>query len=187
MDEGELIETSTADLIRAYEREREKARGLKWPTVVAIVFGGLLLAAGVLLFVAAHWDTLSPAWRFTLVLTMVAVMHVAGALSATRFSILSMTLHAVGTICLGAGIFLTGQIFNLQEHWPGGFMLWALGAWVAWAFLRDWPQAGLVAVLTPACFAGEWSEATQNLGGQRYCSCRRSVATGHYLSDGDTA
>ena len=163
-EEG-LIESSTTDLIRAYERDQEKATGLKWPTVLAIALGGLLLAAGVLLFVAAHWDTLSPAWRFTLVLTMVAVMHVAGAIAATRFSILSTTLHAVGTICLGAGIFLTGQIFNLQEHWPGGVMLWALGAWVAWAFLRDWPQAGLAAILTPAWLAGEWSEATQGMIG----------------------
>jgi uncharacterized membrane protein len=156
-----LIESSTMDLIRAYEKDREKATGLKWPTVLAIALGGLLLAAGVLLFVAAHWDMLSPAWRFTLVLAMVAVMHVAGAIAATRFSILSTTLHAVGTICLGAGIFLTGQIFNLQEHWPGGVMLWAIGAWVAWAFLHDWPQAGLAAILTPVWLAGEWSEATQ--------------------------
>ena len=40
-------------------------------------------------------------------------------------------------------------------------MLWALGAWVAWAFLRDWPQAALAAVLTPAWLGGEWLEATQ--------------------------
>jgi uncharacterized membrane protein len=160
-----LIESSTTDLIRAYERDHERATGLKWPILLAIALGGLLLAAGVLLFVAAHWDTLSPAWRFTLVLSLVAVMHVAGAIASTRFSALSTTLHAVGTICLGAGIFLTGQIFNLQEHWPGGVMLWALGAWVAWAFLRDWPQAGLAAILTPAWLAGEWSEATQGMIG----------------------
>jgi uncharacterized membrane protein len=160
-----LIESSTTDLIRSYERDHEKATGLKWPILLAIALGGLLLAAGVLLFVAAHWDTLSPAWRFALVLIMVAVMHVAGAIASTRFSALSTTLHAVGTICLGAGIFLTGQIFNLQEHWPGGVMLWALGAWVAWAFLRDWPQVGLAAILTPAWLAGEWSEAIQGMIG----------------------
>ena len=39
-------------------------------------------------------------------------------------------------------------------------MLWALGAWVAWVFLRDWPQAALAAILTPTWLAGEWSEAT---------------------------
>ena len=42
-------------------------------------------------------------------------------------------------MALGAGIFLVGQIFNLQEHWPGGVMLWAVGAWVAfWLLDAGW-------------------------------------------------
>jgi len=155
-----LIETAAADRIRTYEAEQDKDRGLRWPIMIAIALGGLLFTAGILLFVAAHWDKLSPAQRFALVLTLVAAMHLAGAMAAGRFSILSTVLHAVGTICLGAGIYLTGQIFHLQEHWPGGLMLWAFGAWAAWALLRDWPQAGLAAVLTPAWLAGEWSVAT---------------------------
>jgi uncharacterized membrane protein len=94
-------------------------------------------------------------------LSLVGLFHIAGAVVADRFSALSSTLHAVGTVCLGAGIFLAGQIFNLQEHWPGGFMLWAIGAWAAWALLRDWPQAALAAVLTPIWLGGEWFEATR--------------------------
>jgi len=113
---GGLIDPSTAERIRAYESEQEKSQGLRWPVLIAIAFGGLLLGAGVLLFVAAHWDTLAPAYRFALVLLLVAVFHVAGALVWERFSVLSTTFHAVGTVCLGAGIFLAGQIFNLQEH-----------------------------------------------------------------------
>jgi uncharacterized membrane protein len=76
--------------------------------------------------------------------------------------VLSATLHTVGTICLGAGIFLAAQIFHLQDHWPGGVMLWALGAGAAWILLRHWPQAALAAVLTPLWLAGEWSEFTQS-------------------------
>jgi hypothetical protein len=128
--------------------------------------GGLLVGAGVLLFVAAHWDALSPAERFGLVLAVVALFHLGAALVSERFSPLSTTLHAVGTVCLGAGIFLAGQIFNLQEHWPGGVMLWAMGAWVAWGLLRDWPQAGLVALLTPLWLSGEWLEATRGWAGR---------------------
>jgi hypothetical protein len=124
-----------------------------------------LLGAGVLLFVAAHWDTLAPAYRFALVLLLVAVFHVAGALVSERFSVLSTTFHAVGTVCLGAGIFLAAQIFNLQEHWPGGLMLWSLGAWFAWMLLRDWPQVALVATLTPAWLGSEWLEATRGWSG----------------------
>ena len=156
-----LIDPATAERIRAYEGEQEKTQGLRWPVLLAISLGGVLLGAGVLLFVAAHWDTLSPDARFGLVLLLVALFHVAGAFAGERFSVLSTTLHAIGTICLGAGIFLAGQIFNLQEHWPGGVMLWMIGAWVAFALLRDWPQAMLVALLTPAWLSSEWIEATR--------------------------
>jgi uncharacterized membrane protein len=155
-----LIQPSTAELVRAYEAEQEKSLRLHWPVLLAISLGGVLLGAGVLLFVAAHWDKLSPAERFGLVLGLVALFHVTGTLAVERFSLLSTALHAIGTICLGGGIFLAGQIFHLQEHWPGGVMLWALGAWVAWALLRDLPQAVLVAVLTPTWLSGEWLEAT---------------------------
>lgn len=166
-----LIDHFTAERIRAYQTEQEKALGLRWPVRLVIGLGGLLLGAGVLLFVAAHWDTLSPAERFGLVLVLVALFHVAGGLAAERFSVLSSSLHAVGTICLGAGIFLAGQIFHLQEHWPGGVMLWAIGAWVAWALLRDWPQATLVALLTPLWLSGEWTEATRGwIGGEKILS-----------------
>jgi hypothetical protein len=72
---------------------------------------------------------------------------------------------------LGAGIFLAGQIFNLQEHWPGGVMLWAMGGWVAWAILRDWPQAAFVALLTPLWLSGEWAEATRGWIGREKIVC----------------
>jgi uncharacterized membrane protein len=155
-----LIEPSTAERVRVYEAGQEKTQGLRWPVALAISLGGLLLGAGVLLLVAAHWDTLSPGERFGLVLLLVALFHVAGAFTAERFAVLSTTLHAVGTISLGAGIFLAGQIFNLQEHWPGGLLLWALGAWVAYVLLHDWPQAALAALLTPMWLGGEWLVAT---------------------------
>jgi len=128
---------------------------------LAWAFGGILLGAGVLLFVAAHWDELSPAERFALVLGMVALSHVGGALLASRIAPLATVLHAVGTLALGAGIFLAGQIFNLEEHWPGGILLWALGALIAWAVLGDWAQATLLALLTPTWLHGEWIVATE--------------------------
>ena len=156
-----VIDAATAERIRVFELSHEKSSGLRWPVLVFIGLGGVLLAAGVLLFVAAHWDHMSPTWRFVLVLSMVGVFHVAGTWMANRFTALSTMLHAVGTVCLGAGIFLAAQIFHLQEHWPGGVMLWALGAWIAWALLRDWAQASLIAILTPVWIGGEWIVATE--------------------------
>jgi uncharacterized membrane protein len=158
-----LVDAATAERVREFESSREQPRHLRWPTLIAIAFGALMLAAGVLLFVSAHWDDMSPAQRFSLVLVMVAIFHVAGAIFSDRFSALSTALHGVGTASLGAGIFLSAQIFNLQEHWPGGIMLWALGAWIGWWLKRDWVQAALVALLTPGWLASEWIDATERM------------------------
>ena len=153
-----LIDTPTAERIRAYERESESSQGLRWPVLLALAFGAIMLAAGVLLFVAAHWDNLSPTQRFLLVLLMVAVFHVAGAAVAEKFHGMAMALHGIGTATLGAGIFLTGQIFNLQEHWPSGVLMWAIGAGLGWLLLRDWVQATLFALLAPGWLCSEWEE-----------------------------
>jgi uncharacterized membrane protein len=160
-----LIETTAAERILAYEAEQAKTGRWRWPVLIAISLGGLLVGTGVLLFVAAHWDKLSPLSRFVSVLLMVGLFHVTGGLTAEHFIPLASTLHAVGTVCLGAGIFLAGQIFNLQEHWPTGVLLWASGAWVTWAFLLDWPQGALVALLTPLWLSSEWLEATKGFDG----------------------
>lgn len=158
-----LIDAAAADRIRAFEASHEKGHSLRWPVLLTVSLGGVLLCAGVLLFVAAHWGSLSPATRFGFVLGLVAVFHVWAALMSERFPALATTLHAVGTVCLGAGIFLAGQIFHLQEHWPRGVMLWALGAWIAWALLRDWVQAVFVAILMPAWLGSEWGAATSGM------------------------
>jgi uncharacterized membrane protein len=159
--EAGLIDSATAERIQAYEHANGESSQFGWPVLIAIGFGVLMLGAGVLLFVAVHWDQLSPGERFALVLALVAIFHVAGAFTSGRFPELSTALHGIGTISAGAGIYLSAQIFNLQEHWPGGIMLWAAAAWIGWWLLRDWVQAALVAMLTPAWLAAEWIDLAE--------------------------
>lgn len=151
-----IVDSALAERIRAFEAAHGSTERLRWPVLLVVAFGGILLCAGVLLFVAAHWEEISPAWQFTLVLFLVASFPVAGAASAERFPALSLTFHAVGTVCVGAGIFLSAQIFNLQENWPNGILLWAIGALAGWMVLRNWSQAALLALLVPAWLVGEW-------------------------------
>lgn len=162
-----VVDASTAVRIRAFEQSQLPSERLRWPVLLALALGGILLCAGVLLFVSAHWDELSPAWRFSLVLLLVAAFPFAGAFTAERFPALSVTFYSIGTVCVGAGVFLSAQIFNLQEHWPNGILLWAIGALAGWLLLRNWAQAALLALLVPAWLAGEWAVRVErfSLGG----------------------
>lgn len=110
-----VIDSQSADRIRAFESSHD-APGVRWPVVFAIAFGSVMVAAGVLLFVAAHWQDLSPTQRFLLVLAMIGGFHLAAGALIPRLRSLGFALHAIGTVALGGGIFLAGQIFNLQEH-----------------------------------------------------------------------
>jgi uncharacterized membrane protein len=163
--EAGLLDRDAAARIRAWESERPAGSSPRWPAWLALGLGGLLLGAGLLLFVAAHWDGLGPAQRFLLVLVVVGGLHLAGAFTADRSPGLSAAFHTCGTVSLGGGIFLSGQIFHLQEHWPGGLLLWAIGAWIGWWLLRQWPQAAAGALLAPAWLAGEWIVATEGMRG----------------------
>ena len=157
--EAQLLERAQADRIRQFETEQAPERRARWPVIMALAFGGMMLAAGVLLFVSAHWDDLSPFQRMALLVLAVGGFHVGGAFSLDRFHALGLTLHAVGTVALGGAIAMAGQIFNMQEHWPSAILLWALGAIAGWLLLRDWPHLAMSAILLPCWLAGEWAEA----------------------------
>jgi len=162
-----LVDAAQADRIRAWEEEHGAERGHGRLAIIVFAFGGLLLVAGVLLFVAANWDRLAPGARFALALAMIAVFHVGGAWASRTSAALAATLHAAGTGALGAGIYLSGQIFHMAEHWPGALMLWSIGAALGWWLLRQWPQMLWLAVLAPAWLWGEWIEAQPPLAAWR--------------------
>lgn len=151
-----LLSSETAARVRTFESSQVQEHRLRWPVLLALGCGVVALCAGVLLFVSAHWDDLSSAVRMTVVLAMLMLFHACGAFAHGRFPALAIALHGIGTAALGAAIALTGQIFNLDEHWPAGVLLWAVGAVFGWWILGHWTQAIFVAILVPAWLSLEW-------------------------------
>jgi uncharacterized membrane protein len=160
-----LLDEGIAKQIRDFETRRRTESSLRWPVIAAWSLGGLMLLAGVLLFVSAHWDVYSPGERFAVVLAGVVLFHVLGVTVSGSQPILARVFHAVGTVSCGAGIFLVGQIFHLDEHWPAGFMLWSAGALAGWILLKDWVQGALAAMLIPIWLVIEWTELTRQVVG----------------------
>jgi uncharacterized membrane protein len=160
-----LVNDATAAAIRAYEASHAKPSSRRWQVLAALIFGAILLGAGVLLFVAAHWDRLSPLARMLLVLAMLVFFHGLGILSRSRFAGFATAMHGVGTLSAGTAIALVGQIFNMQEHWPSAVMLWAVCAAFGWALLRDQFQQTLTLLLAPAWIMSEWMDRANDYGG----------------------
>jgi hypothetical protein len=151
-----LLTAESAASIRAFESSQMREHRLRWPVLLALGCGVAAVSAGVLLFVSAHWDNLSPAARMIVVLAMLMIFHAGGAFANRRFHALAISLHGIGTAVLGAAIALTGQIFNLDAHWPAAILLWAIGGVLGWWLLNHWTQAVFVAILAPAWLAFEW-------------------------------
>jgi uncharacterized membrane protein len=178
-----VVDAATAERIRAFESAEQKPTGQRWQVLVALIFGGILLGAGVLLFVAAHWDEVSPLSRLGLVMGMLAVLHLGAVLAADKFQGMATALHGVGTVGAGAAIAAVGQIFNMQEHWPAAVMLWALCAAAGWWWLRDQFQQVCLLLLAPAWLISEWSYQANRFGGQQiYLSRILAVLAAVYLT-----
>ena len=95
--QAELLNAQQAAQIREFENMPAPRRAARGPILIGLALGGIMLAAGVLLFVAAHWTDLSPAERMALLVTAVGGLHLAGAFASDRFPAMAVTLHAVGT------------------------------------------------------------------------------------------
>ena len=111
-----------------------------------------------------------------LVLLLVVFFHASAIAATERFPALATVLHAVGTGALGGGIYLAGQIFNMQGDWPAALLLWTIGAWVGWILLRDSPQAVFAALLTPAWLISKWVDTVS-----RFHDAGRAVGVGILL------
>jgi len=101
------------------------------------IFGTIMIGVGVILFFALNWATIPKTVKvFSIIAALVASQHIGFVMRYQKHTLpkVGATLIFLGCIFFGSGIFLIAQIYNINAHWPNGFLFWTLGI-IAIAYL----------------------------------------------------
>jgi uncharacterized membrane protein len=152
----DIVTADQAARIRALYPGRPST--VPWGMVVFFGIGAVIAGLGIILLIAYNWHAL-PKWAKLLKIAgSVAVAHGAGLWLRGRpdwRAHAGEALGLFGTMMFGAGIWLVAQIYNIDEHFPNGFLFWGLGALaMAWAL----PSVGQAIVATLALVIWNLSE-----------------------------
>jgi len=158
---GEISRWSSAGLVTPEQAERllgrypEPPDGGSWGRLLFAGAGAVVIGLGVILLFAYNWEALPKGAKLAVVFLALGGAHAGGLARRARTGETGAaveTAHLLGTMLFGAGIWLVAQIYHIEEHYPTGFLVWALGALaLAWA-LDSVPQGLLAAGLL-----GGWS------------------------------
>lgn len=129
LSEGKSIEEIEKAYLEATEPEKHEDLQKK-VVAIFVMFGALLVAAGIFSFVASNWQELSKGVKVILLIASMITFYILGYYLKEERK-LEKTGEAVvllGSLTFGASIFLIAQTFNIRAEWPEGFVIWFLGA-----------------------------------------------------------
>jgi uncharacterized membrane protein len=157
------IERWTADgIISPEQAERLRQRyavtpeGPPWGLLVFASAGALVIGLGVVLLLAYNWNAIPKFGKLALVFGAITAAHTGGLICLRKGGWqqrLGEALCLLGTMLFGAGIWLVAQIYHIDEHYPNGFLLWALGALML-AWILESTSHALVATVLLAIWGG---------------------------------
>lgn len=129
-----IINSEQAQKILArYQHEPSNA----WGTVVFSAIGAVIFGLGIILLFAYNWEEMGRFTKLALILSTLLLAHGFGhkyTAIASKHPKIGESLLLLGTMFFGAAIWLIAQIYHIDEHYPNGILIWALGALtLAWA------------------------------------------------------
>ncbi len=146
LDEG-LIDAGQVEALRA--RYPVSDQDTPWSRIIVSSVGAIVFGLGIILFFAYNWADMHKVTKLALVFGAVLAAHGTGfylSASADAKRSLVESLHVMGTMLFGAGIWLVAQIYHIDEHYPNAFFVWGIGA-LALAWAMPSVAQGLMAVL----------------------------------------
>lgn len=131
--EEKIITSEQLDLIVArYPDTKEQSKF----TGILPVLASILIAIGILSFIASNWGEISPLARLALLITVMIGFYTAGdRLLKKGNETLGTSLNLLGIVSFGASIILLGQTFHLSAVDARLFVFWSLPA--VFYLLRD--------------------------------------------------
>ncbi len=124
VDKAIISDAQAASLRALYPLGDSIGLGRLLITGIAAVMIGL----GVILLFAYNWDDMGKVSKLAVIFSGLIGAHLAALFTQPRSYVASESLFALGTMLMGAGIFLVGQIYHLDSHYPDAILFWSLGA-----------------------------------------------------------
>ncbi|MHC4560425.1 MAG: DUF2157 domain-containing protein, partial [Planctomycetota bacterium] len=156
--EGLISPEQSNALTQRYQLEKIGAESLR--TLLGVIYGiGIVLVAiGVISFVAFHWTGMTRTSKVVLIFGVMLACHGAGFYLwqiTGKSPKLGHALICLGTLIFGANIGLMAQIFHIKGQWNGMFLPWAVGA-IAMAYaIGSTPNAAIAIVTSLIWFIGQ--------------------------------
>jgi len=192
MKYGDVQKLHGAGLITDEQRQKiiehfqlREDGGGKFLAIVSLI-GAVLIAAGIALLIAAHWNEIPRGVKIATGLALMLGFHAGGWWLSTlrsspatedgrevqgKFRKTGEALHLIGSCLFLGNIALVGQIYNIVSRPPNAFLIWWIGiAALPW-LLRSKAQHVLLLVAFGIWFGFEVNER----GGLVYCESDRQV------------
>jgi uncharacterized membrane protein len=136
--------------------------GGKFLAIVSII-GAVLIAAGITLLIAAHWNEIPRGIKIAAGLLLMLGFHAGGWWLREvqgKYRKTGEVLHLIGSLLFLGNIALIGQIYNIVSRPPNTFLLWWIGiAALPW-LLRSAAQFALLLLAIGIWFGVEINDAT---------------------------
>ncbi|WP_232697270.1 DUF2157 domain-containing protein [Brevibacillus daliensis] len=104
---------------------------------ILLGFGALLIGIGILSFIASNWQAIPTLFKLFLIFGGLIGLFLGGRYYESRHKSISRVFYYIAFFMYGAGIFLIGQMFNMDADSNIAFLLWALGTLPLSIYLKD--------------------------------------------------
>ena len=128
--EGTISDTQLDAIVSQYDSQFDSDNKKTTAFYTLISAASVLAGAALLLLIGYNWEALNYIAKLGIIFGI--TMSFQGLTLVSRFRweniALSEVFSFLSCICFGSGIWLIAQIFNLNAHYPDGFLWWALGS-----------------------------------------------------------